>query len=395
MSFILVIQTGEDDPREFDLAEVQLPLVIGRDSDLSQIVLADSQCSRAHCKFTAAPEGLLVEDLDSRNGTWLNGSRIDKGLLKPKDVLRMGSSELTIEQTAPPDPLEGKRFGGFELQEAMGKGSYGTVYRASQLNLGRTVAVKVLSEQCSRDPQLVQEFLTEARRAGRLNHPNLVQVHDVLHVDGRHLLVMELMNSTAMDVMREEGPFGEAQLLQVLRDMTKALGYAESQRLVHRDVKPENILVNEEGVFKLADLGIAAPMSEDGVAKQDRIFGSPHYVAPEQARGGSIDGRADLYALGASVWHLGTGQTLFQGNSRQLVSHHCNTPIPDLRRLAPKLSPHLVTLIVQLLDKNPDRRPANAGEANKRVEQLLATLTSRASTPKPRVRRVRRNRRFR
>lgn len=395
MPFVFVIQTAELEARELDLGQVKLPFVAGRDSDLSQVVLEDSQCSRAHCKFTEAAGGLLVEDLDSRNGTWLNGIRIQQGVLKPRDILRIGATEITIEVAAPPDPLVGRRLAGLELTAAMGHGSYGTVYSALQVNLGRTVAVKVLSEECSRDPEQVQQFLNEARRAGRLNHPNLVQVHDVLQVEGRHLLVMELMSSAASDLLREDGPFAEGRALQILRDMTKALSYAESQRLVHRDVKPDNILVNDEGVFKLADLGIAASLSANGVATQDKIFGSPHYVAPEQARGGAIDGRADLYALGASIWHLVTGQTLFQGNSRQLVAHHCTTPIPDLRRLAPKLSPPLVTFINSLLDKSPERRPVNAAEANKRVEHILATLTARASTPRPLIRRVRRIRRFR
>ena len=395
MTFLLVIQPADGTARELDLNDVKLPFVAGRDSDLAQMVLADGQCSRAHCKFSSDAGGLAVEDLDSRNGTWLNGTRIAKGLLKPGDVLRLGGTEISIEVPAPPDPLEGKRLGGFELQEAMGRGSYGTVYRALQVNLGRTVAVKVLGDQCRRDPQLVKDFLVEARRAGRLNHPNLVQVHDVCQIDDQYLLIMELMSSTASELLREEGVFNETQLLNILRDMTKALAYAESQRLVHRDVKPDNILVNHEGAFKLADLGIAAPISENGVATQERTFGSPHYVAPEQARGGAIDGRADLYALGATAWHLATGATLFQGTSRQLVAHHCNTALPDLRRLAPKLSPALVSLIVNLLDKNPDRRPANALEANKRVEHMLATLTARASTPRVAVRRVRRVRRFR
>jgi serine/threonine protein kinase len=395
MSYILVLQPVEGEPRELDLADIQLPCVLGRDSDLSQIVLEDSQCSRAHCKLSQADDGLAIEDLDSRNGTWLNGNRIHRGVLRAGDLLRLGGTEVTLEEAAPPDPLLGKRLAGFELQAAMGHGSYGTVYKALQVNLGRAVAVKVLSEECSRDPKLVAEFLTEARRAGRLNHPNLVQVHDVVQVEGRYLLVMELMSATASDLLRESGVYDEQQLLKLLRDITNALSYAESQRLVHRDVKPENILVNDEGMFKLADLGIAARLSSDGVAKQDRIFGSPHYVAPEQARGGAIDGRADLYALGASVWQLATGQTLFQGTSRQLVAHHCTTAIPDLRRLAPKLSTPTVALIVQLLDKNPLKRPANAAEATRRVEQILSTMTSKAATPRPRIRRMRRMRRMR
>ncbi len=395
MALILVVQTADSEAREINLAEIRLPCVAGRDSDLAQILVNDTQASRAHCKLTAINGGLQVEDLDSRNGTWLNGNRIQKGVLIPGDLLRIGSTEITVEESAPPDPLEGRRLGGFELQEAMGRGSYGTVYRAQQVNLGRAVAVKILSEECSRDPKLVEEFLTEARRAGRLNHPNLVQVHDVLNIEGRHLLVMELMSNTATGLLHEEGRLSEQQLLEVMRDMTRALNYAESQRLVHRDVKPDNILINDEGVFKLADLGIAAPISDAGVAKQDKIFGSPHYVAPEQARGGAIDGRADLYALGASIWHLATGQTLFQGTSRQLVAHQCTTPVPDLRRLAPKLSLPVISLILQLLEKNPDRRPVNAAETNKRLEQIMATMTARIATPRLPMRRVRRLRRFR
>jgi len=391
MSLIISIRTDRGDSSEIDLAGLKLPCVLGRDADFSQIVVDDSQISRAHCKLTQTNGGIAVEDMGSRNGTWLNGQRIAKGVLRPGDTLRIGTSRCVIDEAEGegPDPLEGRKMGGFELIEAVGKGRYGTVYRAMQVALQRPVAIKILSEEFRKDPAVVESFLVEARRAGRLNHPNLVQVHDVVEIDGHYLLAMELMAQSAGDVLREQGPFEAPQLIKVLREISLALGYAESQRLVHRDVKPDNILVNEEGAFKLADLGIATAIADDGQAKQERIFGSPHYVAPEQARGGSIDGRADLYALGASVWHLATGAPLFDGTSRQVVAAHLGAPIPDLRKLAPKLSPGLVELVKNLLEKNPDKRPANAAAVIARIDQMGSAAAKPFKVLRKRMRRIR------
>jgi serine/threonine protein kinase len=394
VSFTLVIRTSDGLSKELDLATAKLPSVVGRDSELSQVVVVDSQISRAHAKLAQVEGGLAVEDLASRNGTWLNGQRISKGVLKPGDTLRLGTTQFTLEEIVEgePDPLEGTRLGGFELQEAVGKGHYGTVYRALQVALGRPVAVKVLSPECAQDPERVKAFLAEARRAGRLNHPNLVQVHDVVQQDDKYLLIMELMSQSAGDILRDDGPFPEEELIKVVRDIAKALNYAESQRLVHRDVKPDNILVNEEGVYKLADLGIATPIADDGQARQDRIFGSPHYVAPEQAKGAAIDGRADLYALGASAWHLVTGEPLFNGTSRQIVAAHINDPIPDLRKAAPKLSGQMVEIIVKLLEKTPDKRYANAQELVTQMDRIVMAK-ARSTVPLVPRRRIRRRRR--
>ncbi len=393
--FYLTIRTSDGKPTEVDLKAIKMPAVIGRDSEFSQIVVPDSQISRAHAKLADAEGGFSIEDLASRNGTWLNGQRISKGVFKPGDVLRIGTSQIMLEEAeaGEPGPLEGKRIGGFELQEALGKGTYGTVYRGMQIALSRPVAVKVLSEECRKDPERVQAFLTEARRAGRLNHPNLVQVHDVCQIDDQYLLIMEMMNQSAGDLLREEGPFDEDDLLKLMKDTAKALAYAESQRLVHRDVKPDNILVNDEGVYKLADLGIATPMAENGQAKQERIYGSPHYVAPEQARGSSIDGRADIYALGATAWHLSTGEPVFSGTSRQIIAAHMNEPLPDLRKLAPKLSHGAVALILSMLEKTPEKRPANAGEVSQKLEMIIMSKTRSARTVP--AKRIRRRRRYR
>ena len=392
----LHLLSADGSERAIDIATLTLPAVIGRASELSQVVLVDGQVSRAHCVINREGGGFQVEDLGSRNGTFVNEKKIAKCPLKHGDSLRVGGTTIRLHLAEEAqDPLVGKRLGGFDLHSVLGKGRFGTVYRGVQVALSRPVAIKVLAEEYRGDPQRVQAFLTEARRAGRLNHPNLVQVHDVCQIDQYHLLIMELMKGSASDQLKAQGPLPEPVLLRLLTDIAKALGYAESQRLVHRDVKPDNVLVNDEGIYKLADLGIAAPINADGVAHQERIFGSPHYVAPEQARGGAIDGRADLYALGATAWHLLTGKPIFDGTSRQIVAAHITTEVPDLEALAPEASDGLVQLIYDLLEKDPTDRPANAAEVVKRIEDVHVQAQKDAVSSRPRLRRriVRRRRR--
>ncbi len=395
MPLDLLIRAGDGSERIVLFDSLTLPCTLGRDPDLSQVVISDGQTSRAHCRISRVGADLWVEDLGSRNGTWIEGERIHRAVWPPGQTLRVGNHQITLEEPPeeePEDNVTGKTIEGFALEEVLGRGRYGTVYRATQIALGRPVAIKVLAEEYRRDPAKVEAFLTEARRAGRLNHPNVVQVHDVVVTGSHCLLVMEQMAGSASEQLQEHGPFAEEAVLILMRDIGEALAYAESQRLVHRDVKPDNILVNGEGVYKLADLGIATPIDADGRAVQDRVFGSPHYVAPEQARGGSIDGRADLYALGASVWHLATGKPLWSGTTRQLVNHHLSSPLPDLRSLATQLSPRVAALIVQLLAKDPGQRPAGATELVETVRSLMANPRMR-TVPVPSRRRLRRRRR--
>ncbi len=369
MTLRILLSLPNGDEKTVDLADVGLPCVVGRDSASAQIVIPDPQASRAHCSIDRHDQGLVIEDLGSLNGTFVNDQRITKAVITERDELRIGTTRFQLEPPPEaPDPLVGTRVGGFDLNEVMGRGRFGTVYRGTQVNLGRDVAVKVLSSEYRSDPARVKAFLDEARKAGRLNHPHLVQVHDVVSHGEDHLLIMELMSHSLGERLKDEGPLEEDDVFDVVRDVAKALAYAESQRIVHRDVKPDNILVNEEGSYKLADLGIAMGLGEDGRAHQDQVYGSPHYVAPEQARGQAIDGRADLYALGATAWHLLTGQPLFQGTAKQIVAMHIGTPIPDLRRLAPGVSPGMVELLARLLKKDPTQRPARAADVVEQVE---------------------------
>lgn len=399
MNFKLHLTLVDTPNKVIDLTDATLPTVIGRDSEVAQVVIPDSQASRAHCSLDIEDDKVMIEDMGSRNGTLLNGQKVTRARVYHGDIVKLGKTHVTFEigENKPIDSLVGQRLGGFELQEVVGRGRYGTVFKGQQLNLGRQVAVKVLAEEYRDDPERVQAFLTEARRAGRLNHPNLVQVHDICQVGENYLLIMELMKGSTADILRDHGPMDDQQVLNVLQHISRALAYAESQRLVHRDVKPDNILVNDEGLFKLADLGIAAAITENGQATQERIFGSPHYVAPEQARGGAIDGRADLYALGATAWHLLTGKTVFHGSNRQVVLAHMNNEPEDLEKLAPNANEDLIELIEDLLEKDPNDRPKDANAVSALVDQIIKQpLRVKGAPRRPQVvKRVRRRRRYR
>jgi serine/threonine protein kinase len=367
----LVLRASDGSTRTIDLDSATLPLVIGRDGDLAQIAIVDGQISRVHCRLICLGDRWVVEDLSSRNGTFLNGKRIAKAAMAPGDQLRIGGASFQLEdQASGPDPLIGARIGGFAIEHLLGRGRYGAVYKSQQIALHRPVAIKVLAPEFAKDPERVKAFLTEARRAGALNHPNLVQVHDVVTSGSHYLLVMELMTGSLGDLIAQHGAMEESKVVKVLGDISAALAFAESNRLVHRDVKPDNILFGDEGLYKLADLGIATPIADDGLAHQERIFGSPHYVAPEQARGGVIDGRADLYALGATAFHLLAGRPMFEGPTREVIQAHLNKPAPDLKKLVPGLSPGLVQLVGRMLRKNPADRPRSASEVGKMVERL-------------------------
>ena len=408
MALTLHVHLADGEQRAIDLSAMGASVVIGRDRDLAQLVIPDSQVSRAHCVLTNQEGQASIEDLGSRNGTWLNGNKIKKEGVKPGDEIVVGGTRILIKNPGTTSgefgqSLLGKTVSGFELQEVLGQGSYGVVYRGLQVALNRPVAIKVLDEQHRQDQTKVDAFLAEARHAGRLNHPNVVQVHDVVQADNQYLLVMELMTGGAMsDRLRIDGPIDEETCCNVLIDIGHALAYAESQRLVHRDVKPDNILVNDDGVYKLADLGIAAPISEDGMARQSRAFGSAHYVAPEQARGGSIDGRADIYGLGAALYHLVAGQPMFEGTSREIVACHINRKPAPLSDFRPEFNPDLMHLIHRMVLKDPFARPATGNELAETAQSLLGGTgpqsgpnTPSGSTPRRRRRRPARRRRRR
>ena len=271
------------------------------------------------------------------------------------------------------DPYVGRvLMGQFQLQAQAGRGAMGTVYRARQMNMDRTVAVKVLRGDLLKDTNAVQRFLREAQAAARLSHPNIVTVHLVGESEAAvPFIVMEYIEGQTLgELCEREHVLDPVRALRIARQIASALGEAHGQGIVHRDLKPENILLDARrspaDFIKVFDFGIAKLLGGEGgeiaqLTRDGTIFGTPHYIAPEQAAGKEVDGRADLYSLGVILYRMCTGQLPFEGGSgMQVLMRHVQDAPPRPRSLRPELPERVEQLIMIALDKDRDHRFANA-----------------------------------
>ena len=267
------------------------------------------------------------------------------------------------------DPYLGKTLmGQFHLVSLAGKGAMGTVYRAQQAKMDRTVAVKVLRGDLLKDDTAVKRFLREARAAARLNHPNIVTVHMVGESDeGVPFIVMEFLEGETLGaICDKEKVFEPRRALHVTRQIASALAEAHAQGIVHRDLKADNIILSakrhEHDAVKVLDFGIAKLLSGEGgeiaqLTRDGTIFGTPHYIAPEQASGQEVDGRADLYSLGVILFRMVTGRLPFDGNSgMQVLMRHLRELPPRPRAIRPELPETVQDLILTALEKDRDKR---------------------------------------
>jgi serine/threonine-protein kinase len=255
--------------------------------------------------------------------------------------------------------LPGSRFGDYEILEELGAGGMGKVYRARDLTLDRLVALKTLARQLSTDTDYVQRFLKEARAAARLNHPNIVQIYDFGCVDSIYYLAMEFVDGHSLGTYLKRGHFSETESIQIIRHACRALSVAHADGIVHRDIKPDNLMLTSRGDVKLVDLGIAKRLDEDGSLTQTgQAIGTPHYISPEQIRGQrDVDSRADIYSLGATLYHLLTGHTPYPGSSGPIVmSMHLVEPLPDPRRFEASLTNGVCRVVRKMMAKNRDER---------------------------------------
>jgi serine/threonine protein kinase len=256
--------------------------------------------------------------------------------------------------------LTGRRFGDYEILEMLGSGGMGKVYRALDVTLERVVALKMLAPNLSSDSAFVQRFVKEARAAARLNHPNIVQIYNFGTVESTYFLAMEYVKGHSLGYYLKHGHvFSESDGLQIVRQVGRALAVAHAEGLVHRDIKPDNLMLTSRGEVKIVDLGIAKRIDEDqSLTQSGTSIGTPHYISPEQIRGQKdIDARADIYSLGATLYHLVTGHTPFSGTSGPLVmSMHLVDPLPDPRKWVPDLSEGLCRVLRKMMAKKREER---------------------------------------
>ncbi|MFO7899559.1 MAG: FHA domain-containing serine/threonine-protein kinase [Planctomycetota bacterium] len=342
-------------------------LSVGRDRG-NDVVLSDTLVSRRHMRIRSGGDGFYVQDEDSLNGVYVNGSRVKELKVRPGDRIKIGDCLLSFlddQERRMSGGLIGSEIAGCRIIERIGRGGMGTVYKAIQLSLDRPVAIKFLASELVQDPDFVDRFMNEARAAGRLNHRNIVQVYDCGRWENLCYYTMEYMPFGSLGAQLAGGQkLPVANVLPMMVDVASGLMYAEKKGIVHRDIKPDNLMLGFEGIVKIGDLGIAKALEDrPTVAQADGVYGSAHFMAPEQALGHDIDCRVDLYAMGATFYRALTGRPVFTGTSQReiLIAHARQEPQP-IRRLEPAIPETLAAIIMRMLKKDPEERYASTTE---------------------------------
>jgi hypothetical protein len=291
--------------------------------------------------------------------------------------------------------------GRYELEELLGVGGMARVYRAHDRVLERTVALKVLDERYGGDREHAERFRREARAIARLSHPNIVTVIDRGDVDGSQYIVFEhVRGANLKELLRERRRFPPAQALAVVHQAARGLAFAHEHGVVHRDVKPQNVLVDDDGVAKVTDFGIARSASiDDELTETGTVLGTGDYISPEQATGERVDERSDQYSLGALLYELLTGEVPYPAESVVTAAmRHVHDPIPSVRERRPDVSPRVDAVVRRALAKRPEERYPSMDALIAALEACMAgegagdegqaTQVIRPSRPRPRRDRV-------
>jgi len=273
---------------------------------------------------------------------------LSKGVVRPEELDFVRASLLPEEYPT--------QVAGFELIEKIGEGSMGVVYKARQKSMDRVVALKILSPRLARNARYIARFQREARAAARLNHPNIVAGIDVGEYQGYHYFAMELIEGrTVQEILDEKGFIPERRAIEIAAQITDALGHAWDRGLIHRDVKPGNIVITADGTAKITDLGLAKYTQDEEIALTDTgtTLGTAYYLSPEQARGeGAIDIRSDIYGLGSTLFHMLTGQPPYHGTPVSVMTQHVNAAVPDPKSIKKDLSDSISDVLKMMMAKD-------------------------------------------
>jgi eukaryotic-like serine/threonine-protein kinase len=290
--------------------------------------------------------------------------------------------------------------GRYELEKLVGSGGMSNVFRAHDRLLERTVAIKILHEQYTRDEDYVERFRREARAVAQLAHPNIVTVIDRGEQDGRQYIVFEYIDGENLKELSARGPLDPHEAIRLALQVARALSFAHDRGLVHRDVKPQNVLLNDDGQAKVTDFGIARSLDVHGVTQTGTVLGTSDYIAPEQARGQKVDPKTDIYSLGAVLYELLTGEVPYAGENFVAVAmRHVNEPPPSVLDRRPDCPLRLDLAIQRAMAKDPEERYGSMEEFCTELEGCLAELNGRADEgatmivpPPPRQRRAKKPR---
>jgi predicted Ser/Thr protein kinase len=284
----------------------------------------------------------------------------------------------------PEDNLIGRTLEKCRILSKLGTGGMGSVYLAEHFGLGRRVAVKILPPEMSRDPEYVARFMREATTAGRMEHPNIVQIHDVGYAEGRHFIVMQYVDGESLSTVVEElGAMDPRDAARVAVGILRGLHHAHEQGVVHRDVKPDNVLLTKGDEPKLLDFGLAIEQEASlHLTRDGMVVGTPYYLSPEQARGQKATPRSDIYAAGVTLYYLLTGKRPFTGTTALAVlnKHIHEPPVPPMAH-NPKIPKPLNDIVLKMMAKRPEDRYPTAGAAADDLERFLSGREVRVRLP--------------
>lgn len=271
----------------------------------------------------------------------------------------------------------GRVIEGFEIVEKLGEGGMGVVYKAKDTALGRVVAMKALHSELTKDPQLTERFLSEARTQAQLNHPNLATLFRLFHFEGTYFMAMEFVDGeTFAQMIRRLGPVPQDRAVPLFKQALAGLGHAHHAGIIHRDIKPSNIMVNKDGIVKVMDFGIAKILGGRGLTATGVRLGTLYYMSPEQIRNQPLDIRTDIYALGITLYELLTGRVPFDSDSDyDLMQQHVQKLPPSPRQYYPYLSPALESVILEALEKDPTERFQTVEAFSRALEDALTVPT--------------------
>ncbi len=273
----------------------------------------------------------------------------------------------------------GQQFGNFLVKAEIGRGGMGTIYYALDTMLEREVALKVIHEQYTSNPQLMERFKIEAMAQARMNHQNIVMIYSFNQIEGQYVIAMEFIYGRSLRDLLQEKKILELELaINYLDQILDGLIYAHSHKVIHRDIKPANILVSNDNRIKISDFGIAKYLGTEGLTKTGMMVGTPWYTSPEQILGHNIDYRSDLYSLGITFYEMITGKVPFDSETNsefQIQKAHLETPPTRPSIYNPLIGFEIEKFVLKALQKNPDRRFQTAQEMKEELKKLKKEIT--------------------
>ena len=315
----------------------------------------------------------IIEEIEQATGTKIGARRLSKQLLDEELITPWQHGKLCEGHS------EGFFLGKYKLLDHLGTGGMGSVFLAEHCRMRRRGAIKILTPELTKNPNLLARFDQEARATAALDHRNIVRAHDVDEEFGIHFLVMEYVNGADLQQrVQSDGPLPIHDVAELIRQAADGLAYAHDQTMVHRDIKPSNLLVDTEGVVKILDMGLARLLNEGDeesitLAGHDEVLGTVDFLAPEQLEDPhNVDPRVDLYSLGCTMFYLLTGKAPFDEGSMsdRLMAHQIQEP-PNICELRPEVPEDLAGIVYKLMAKRPDDRYPTAAALRDELAQWL------------------------